>query len=1136
MIKANILSIAFFIIALCGYTVIYSQTGIVANGGTITYANGRTIHTFTGSGTFTVICGSDNIEVLIVAGGGGGGGSYQSPGGGGGGGGGVIYNTAFAASPGSYAVTVGAGGIGGTGNASGSVAATNGSNSVFGSLTAFGGGNGGQYDGGVVAGSGGSGGGGVSCPVGGGTGTVGQGNNGGTTISNCAPGNTQNAAGGGGAGAMGNPDNLSAAGDGGAGLAVSISGTSVFYGGGGGGGAGYNVYNGSVGGAGGIGGGGAGWTSIGGPGNGTAGVANTGGGGGGAGTKCSSGCQTSQTGGDGGSGIVIISYPTTSPVTVTVNSATICAGQSAILIADGGTTYSWSTGETTDSIAVSPVDTVSYTVIGITDGCADTATAIVTVNQLPVISVNDTTICSGAATTLIASGGTGYSWSTGETTTSIIVSPVIPTTYTVVGTTNGCSDSAVASITITQLPSITVNYETICIGQTTVLRANGGTAYIWSTGETTDSITVSPVVPTTYTVVGTTNSCSDSAIASVTVNPLPIITVNSETICAGQTAVLTATEGTTYVWSTGATTDSIAVSPTDTTSYTVIGTSTDGCADTVTALVVVKPLPVITVNDATICNGATANLIASGGTGYNWSTGATTDSIVVSPVVPTTYTVIGITNGCSDSAVASVNVTTLPVITLNPEAICIGQSAVLTADGGTTYSWSTGATTDSITVSPVIPTTYTVTGTTNGCSDSAVASVTINPLPTLTKTAVNPACNGVCTGQTVVIPSGGTAPYSYSWSSGCTSTICTGLCPGSYTVIVTDAFGCSAEADTLITEPTALTAAITNYTLTSCVDSCDAIATLLASGGTPGTGYTYSWNTSPQQTTDTAINLCSGTYTCTVTDANNCTNTATVVINEPAPVVLVVNTTPTACASNTGTAVVIASGGAGGYTYSWSASSQTTSTVTGLTNGNYTVTVTDMNGCPAVQIATINTVDNPVAIASATLYTISEGNSTQLNATGGSNFQWSPVTGLSCDTCQATTASPLLTTEYCITVTDTNACTDSSCVTIIVEKPCPADYKVPNAFSPNNDGFNDKLCLQGWSNCVSEFSILIFDRWGEKIYESNNPAFCWDGSYKSAFGAGADMNMNAAVFVYVLEATLSDGTEISRKGNISLVR
>ena len=167
----------------------------------------------------------------------------------------------------------------------------------------------------------------------------------------------------------------------------------------------------------------------------------------------------------------------------------------------------------------------------------------------------------------------------------------------------------------------------------------------------------------------------------------------------------------------------------------------------------------------------------------------------------------------------------------------------------------------------------------------------------------------------------------------------------------------------------------------------------------------------------------------------------------------------------------------------------------------------------------------PIASAGTDI-TISSGTSTTLTASGGGSYVWS--TGATTNTIVVT---PTVTTDYCVTVTDTNGCADTACVRITIESPCPGanDLKVPNAYSPNGDGHNDKICLQGWNDCVTDFTISIYDRWGEKVFESEDPAFCWDGIFKGKM-------LDPAVFVYYITAKLPNEEKIAKKGNISLMR
>src|ERR1051325_1540071 len=280
---------------------------------------------------------------------------------------------------------------------------------------------------------------------------------------------------------------------------------------------------------------------------------------------------------------------------------------------------------------------------------------------------------------------------------------------------------------------------------------------------------------------------------------------------------------------------------------------------------------------------------------------------------------------------------------------CTSGTATVTVTGGTgpyTYSWSpTNQTT--ATATGLSTGTYTVTVRDNSCvpkikTDTITVHVGANM--TVTTTQVNVLCNGSCTATATANPSGGTAPYTYSWNSAPVQTTqtATGLCAGSYTVTVTDAGGCTHTTTVTITQPTVLTATTTQVNVL-CNGACTGTATVTAGGGTPG--YTYSWTTTPSQSTVTATGLCAGSYTVTVRDANNCTRTATVTITQPTALSASATSTQSTCSASNGTATVTASGGTPGYTYSWNTTpTQTTATATGLPAGNYTVTVTDANG------------------------------------------------------------------------------------------------------------------------------------------------------------------------------------------------
>ena len=431
------------------------------------------------------------------------------------------------------------------------------------------------------------------------------------------------------------------------------------------------------------------------------------------------------------------------PVANAGSNKTIESGQSTTLTATGGDSYLWSNGETTASITVNPTVTTTYEVTVTKNGCTSKDSVTVTVNgsTVPPATVTadagaDQTICIGSSTTLTASGGSVYKWSTGATTKSITVSPGTTTTYSVTvseGTSSG-TDDVVVTVKETPVADAGSN-KTIESGQNTTLTATGGDTYLWSNGETTASITVNPTATTTYEVTVTKNGCTSKDSVTVTVNgsTVPPATVTADagqdqSICNGNSTTLTASGGSVYKWSTGATTKSITVSPGSTTTYSV--TVSEGAnSGTDDVVVTVKETPVADAgSNKTIESGQSTTLTATGGDTYLWSTGETTQSITVKPDKSTIYSVTVNQNGCSSSDSVQVTVNVPPPADANAGSdltICKGESITINGDGGATYSWSTGATSQQITVSPTRTTTYTLTASRGGTTSTDEVIVTV---------------------------------------------------------------------------------------------------------------------------------------------------------------------------------------------------------------------------------------------------------------------------------------------------------------------------------------------------------------------------------------------------------------------------
>jgi gliding motility-associated-like protein len=416
--------------------------------------------------------------------------------------------------------------------------------------------------------------------------------------------------------------------------------------------------------------------------------------------------------------------------TVTVNSPTICAGQTASLTANGASTYTWNTTSSSNPLIVSPAASTNYTVVGSVLGCTNTAVSNVSVTPLPTVTVNSSTICAGQTATLTANGATTYTWSNGLSINPLVISPLSTTNYTLEGSISVCTNTVIATVSVIPIPTLSVNSPAICLSETATLTASGATSYSWNTGSLSNTITDAPTSNTNYTLTGTTSGCTNTSIATISVTPIPIITVNNSTICAGQTATLTANGASTYTWNTTSSSIPLIISPAASTNYTVVG-SVLGCTNTAIANVSVTPLPSITVNSPTLCAGQTATLTANGATTYTWSNGLSTNTIQVNPITSATFSVSGTNGICNSTTAINVTINQVPIVTVSSKTICAGQSATLTANGATLYSWSNNTFINPLIVYPVVTTIYTVTGTNLNCSASATAAVSVEAIPTI---------------------------------------------------------------------------------------------------------------------------------------------------------------------------------------------------------------------------------------------------------------------------------------------------------------------------------------------------------------------------------------------------------------------
>jgi predicted RNase H-like HicB family nuclease len=742
------------------------------------------------------------------------------------------------------------------------------------------------------------------------------------------------------------------------------------------------------------------------------------------------------------------------------------------LTVTGGTgpySYNWNNGASTED--VSNLSAGTYTV-NITDSRGCTASSSVTITQ-PVAALassassTQSVSCfggnNGSATSGV-SGGTApynYSWSNGASTQS--VSSLSTGNYTVTVTdANGCV--AVSSVLITQpaaalSSTLSVSQNVSCFGGNNgslSLSVSNGTApynYQWNTGSTASSL--SGLTIGTYTVTVTdANGCTNVRTATVgqpAVALTPSISSTVAVSCFGgndgsvNLSVAGGTAPYSYIWNNGATTQDLSSLATG--AYTVSISDANGCTANA-QVTITQPAAAlassVSSSQQVSCfggNNGTVSLSVNGGTApysYNWSNGAATQNI--NGLSAGTYTVtVTDVNGCTAT---QSRVITQPVAALSTTAnvsqnvSCFGGnngSVNLSVSGGTTpytYVWSNGTSTEDLT--DLSAGTYTVTVTdVNGCIANRTITVT-QPSAAIQAAAgvlQSVSCNNGNDGQISLGISGGTSPYTYSWSNGDTTAAINGLSAGSYTVTVTDANGCVAGSSATVTQPSAALSGSTTVTSNiSCFSGNNGSINMTVAGGT--SPYTFMWNTGA--ISEDLNSLPAGSYSVTITDANGCTANASATITQP-PGSLSANLNVSqnvACfGGGNGAFDLTVSGGTPPYSYIWSNGS-TTQDISGLALGTYTVSITDANGC--ISSAT-GTITQPSAALNATVSSSQDvlcfgGNNGSINitVTGGTipySYVWSNGSVFQ-------DINNLSNGTYTVSITDANGCTFSQTATI----------------------------------------------------------------------------------------------------------
>lgn len=637
-----------------------------------------------------------------------------------------------------------------------------------------------------------------------------------------------------------------------------------------------------------------------------------------------------------------------------------------------------------------------------------------------------------------------------------------------------------------------------------------------------------------------------TGIAPCSANPCPTITVsvsnqtNASCTTPGS-ATVSATGGATpytYNWMpgnlSGATQNSLPAG-----TYTVTATDANNCTGTTTVTITAAGAVTATVSTQSnvTCNGlsnGSATIAGSGGTApytYSWSPGGLTGANQ-STLATGTYTVtVRDANNCTGTVTVTITApVALTATTSTTPASCgtADGSATVQAQGGTapySYVWSPSGGT-APTANSLNSGAYTVVVTdAAGCTITQNVNVPSNGGPTLSIVSqTNASCTGSTDGSATIGVQGGTPGYTYSWNTPNGNGVnATNLAPGTYTLTVTDANACVVAITVTITASGGPTVTIGNVVHVGCTGGNNGSATANPVGGSAP--YSYAWSPSGGNSA-TASNLSPGNYTVTITDAGGCTASSSVIINQGGSLTLTETITPENCGANDGQISVTANGGTGTLTYVWTPNTGSGPSISNLSAGNYSLTVTDANGCSASENYTVGQIGGINPTITPTSAFIFEGESVQITAGGGVSYSWTPSNGLSCTDCPNPIASPSVTTTYVVTVTDQNGCVGDTSIKIIVHPVC-SEVFIPTIFSPNGDGQNDLECVMG--NCIIELDFSIYNRWGERVFQTTDPSICWDGYYKGKL-------VNSGTFVYKVYVRLLDGSDLSDSGNITVVR
>ncbi|MGN6539823.1 MAG: LamG-like jellyroll fold domain-containing protein [Ginsengibacter sp.] len=692
----------------------------------------------------------------------------------------------------------------------------------------------------------------------------------------------------------------------------------------------------------------------------------------------------------------------------------------------------------------------------------------------------------------------------------------------------------------------------LCGSAPVQLFASGGSDYSWTpaTGLSDPSIAnpvATPLASTKYFVtVSNPDGCSKTDSINITVNSFPVVsTSNDTTVCENSSVKLWASGGSSYSWtpSTGLDNPNIEAPTANasvSTKYYVTVTNAAGCSKKDSVNLSVKSLPPISIsNDTSICLNSTAKLVAKGGISYHWypSTGlddADISTPLATPLSSTKYYVTTTAaNMCSKTDSVNIVVNNLPTISKSKDtSVCIHSSTQLSANGGATYQWSPSMGLDDPNsanpiASPLTSTKYFVTVTSNaGCSKKDSINVLVKSLPVISKSNDTIICKN---SEAQLLVNGGS---SYSWTPAATlsdshinNPLASPAATTTYQVNVTNASGCSDIASIKVSVKVA-------PAITKSNDSTICKNTSVKLFVTGGSSYNWYPSASLDNATGTAVVASPAQttlYHIDITDINSCIYHDSIKVSVRPPALFAVSPDNSVCAKQSQQLVA-----SGGDSYIWTPAlfldnpNVSNPVATPDSSTTYSVSIKE-NTCneSAVLFTKLIVLPSPDVHVTKSNDINCTLPSARLAVYGAEDYTWTPSTGLSSATIFNPVATPFVSTIYTVTGKGVNGCVNSDTISVKVDLNENRFFGLPNSFTPNGDGLNDCFGVRYWGQ-VDKLDFSIYNRFGQKVFFTDNASDCWDGTFKGE-------PQNPGVFVYIIKAKTVCGN-IDKKGTVTLLK